>query len=106
MTRGPRVRGAQQQLIRARRAASLGAVMLLCMCAIGVRLGFVQVVRAESYGVQARAQTVRKIDVPARHCTIYDRTGGELAVSVPARTIYANPKFVTDPQKTAAALAP
>lgn len=102
MTRG---RGAAQPF-PARRAATMGAVLLLCMAAIGVRLGFVQVVRADVYADQAREQRVRKIELPARRGTIYDRTGGELAVSVPARTVYANPKFVTDPVRTAAALAP
>ena len=89
-----------------RRAAVLGAALLLCMAAIGVRLTHVQVVRADSYAEEARRQHVRKIELPARRGTIYDRTGGELAVSVPARTIYANPRFVVDPAATARKIAP
>jgi cell division protein FtsI (penicillin-binding protein 3) len=101
-----RARGAQQHPIPVRRAAVMGAILMLGTAGIGVRLGYVQVVRAETYATQARQQTIRKIELPARRGTIYDRTGGELAVSVPARTIYANPRFVTDPAKTADALAP
>lgn len=104
MTRARSVR--YEQPIPVRRAAAMGAVLLLAMAAIGVRLGYVQVVRAETYASQARQQTLRKIELPARRGTIYDRTGGELAVSVPARTVYANPRFVVDPARVAATLAP
>ncbi len=89
-----------------RRAGALGAVLLICMAAIGVRLGYVQGVRAQSYTEEAQRQRLRKIELPARRGTIFDRNGGELAVSVPARTIYANPHLVTDPAATARALAP
>lgn len=89
-----------------RRAGALGAALLLCLAGIGVRLGYVQGVRAESYTVQAEKQRLRKIELPARRGTILDRNGDELAVSVPARTIYANPRLITDPAVTAGALAP
>ena len=89
-----------------RRAGALGAALLICMAAIGVRLGYVQAVRAQSYTDQAEKQRLRKIELPARRGTILDRNGDELAVSVPARTIYANPRLITDPAGTARALAP
>lgn len=89
-----------------RRAAAMGAVLLLCMAGIGVRLGYVQTVRAQSYTEEARRQRVRKIELPARRGTILDRNGDPLATSVPARTIYANPRLITDPAATARALAP
>jgi cell division protein FtsI (penicillin-binding protein 3) len=85
----------------ARRAGSLGAILLLCVAGLGVRLGYVQAVRAESYAEEARQQRVRQIDLPARRGTIYDRLGGELAVSVPARTVYADPRAIADPAEAA-----
>lgn len=88
-----------------RRAAIMGAALLLTFSAMGVRLGYVQVVHAGSYAAQAKAQHVRKIDLPARRGTIFDRKGGELAVSVPARTIYANPKLIADPRLVASKIA-
>jgi cell division protein FtsI (penicillin-binding protein 3) len=36
---------------------------------------------------------------------VFDRNGVELAISVPATTIYADPKHITDPKATASALA-
>ena len=89
-----------------RRAGTLGAALLLCLALLGVRLTFVQAIRSEEYAEAAKRQRVRKIELPARRGAIYDRNGGELAVSIPARTVYANPRQVSDPARTAGALAP
>lgn len=89
-----------------RRAGTMGAALLLCLALVGVRLTYVQAVRSEQYTEEARRQRVRKIELPARRGAIYDRKGGELAVSIPARTVYANPKHIVDPAATARALAP
>jgi cell division protein FtsI (penicillin-binding protein 3) len=88
-----------------RRAGTLGASLLLCFCLLGVRLTYVQALRSEGYAEEGRRQRVRKIELPARRGGIYDRKGGELAVSIPARTVYANPRQVNDPAATARALA-
>jgi cell division protein FtsI (penicillin-binding protein 3) len=89
-----------------RRAGTMGAVLLLCLAAIGVRLGYVQAVRSEAYAAEARKQRVRNITLPARRGAIYDRYGGQLAVSIPSRTVYANPKLIADPAAIARTLAP
>ncbi len=89
-----------------RRAGTLGAALLLCLALLGVRLTYVQAVRSEQYAETARKQRVRKIELPARRGAVYDRNGGELAVSIPARTVYANPHQVSDPARTARVLAP
>src|SRR5262249_30225873 len=52
-------------------------------------------------GRQGREETVLK----ASRGAIFDRNGDELALSVPATTIYVNPKLVADPVGTAQALA-
>jgi cell division protein FtsI (penicillin-binding protein 3)/stage V sporulation protein D (sporulation-specific penicillin-binding protein) len=60
-------------------------------------------------GKLARAATSQQVSepvVPARRGTIVDRHGTELAVSQAADDISANPKFITDPVKSAAQLAP
>jgi len=89
-----------------RRAGALLAVLLLGFVALGMRLGYVQAVRSDDYVAAARRQRVRRIELPAMRGAIYDRRGGELAISVPARTVYANPKQVTDRLSEATTLAP
>jgi cell division protein FtsI (penicillin-binding protein 3) len=89
-----------------RRAGTLGAALLICLSLVGVRLTYVQAVRSEQYAEEGRRQRIRKIELPARRGAIYDRLGNELAVSIPARTVYANPHQVSDPAQTARALAP
>jgi len=89
-----------------RRAGTLGAALLIGLSLVGVRLTYVQAVHSEQYAEEARRQHIRKIELPARRGAIYDRIGSELAVSIPARTVYANPREVTDPAKTALTLGP
>ncbi|HEV2311132.1 MAG TPA: penicillin-binding protein 2, partial [Acidimicrobiia bacterium] len=52
------------------------------------------------------AQAQRTVIVPAQRGSILDRNGNELAVSVDATTIYADPRVITDPLGEAAKLAP
>lgn len=87
------------------RAGSLLGALLLCLVAVGVRLGYVQVVRSDEYEAAARRQRVRRIELPAQRGAIYDGKGGELAISVPARTVYANPKQISDIDRTSRTLA-
>lgn len=89
-----------------RRVSAMLAVLLLSLVGITVRLSYVQGVRADEFSAKARAQRLREIPLPARRGAIYDRNGRELAISVPARTIYANPKQIHDPVKASRAIAP
>lgn len=72
---------------------------------VAVRLVWVQVVMANELSEKARAQRLRDIEVPPRRGTIYDREGEPLAVSVEARTVFANPYQVKDKAATASTLA-
>jgi cell division protein FtsI (penicillin-binding protein 3) len=72
---------------------------------VALRLVWVQVVMAGELTAKAKAQRLRDIEVPPRRGTIYDREGEPLAVSVEARTIFANPYQVKDKAATAATLA-
>lgn len=82
----------------------LGFLFLVGWAAIGFRLFQVQVVRADEYAEQARAQWVTTRELAADRGTIFDREGRELAVSIDATTIYANPQQVIDPATTATLL--
>lgn len=90
----------------ARRAGALLGALLVGLLGVAVRLTYVQGIGADQYAETARRQRVRHIELPAPRGAIYDARGGELAISVPARTVYANPRQVTDPDAVARALAP
>lgn len=90
----------------ARRAGALLGALLLCLLAVGFRLAYVQGIHSEQYAEAARRQRVRRIELPAPRGAIYDERGAELAISVPARTVYANPRQVTDAAAAAGALSP
>ncbi len=44
--------------------------------------------------------------LPAERGTIFDRNGAELALTVPKKTVWADPRLVADPGKAAGLLAP
>lgn len=53
----------------------------------------------------ARDQQVRTVVLPAQRGAILDRSGIELATSVPAKTVYATPYMLDDPRTAARELA-
>jgi cell division protein FtsI (penicillin-binding protein 3) len=90
----------------AHRLAALFAIFSLSLVAIGGRLFVLQLRDAPNYLALGRDQRVRRIVLPASRGSIYDRDGHELAISLPAKSVYANPRLVRDAPFTAAALAP
>ncbi len=98
---------------RARSGRRLGVfllIYLLLTVAIGWRLVTVQVVSADEYRAAAEQQATREVTLPAERGAIYDRAGDPLAISVPASTVYANPRLLAraeiDPTYVAADLEP
>ncbi|MDH3538800.1 MAG: hypothetical protein OEP52_02295, partial [Acidimicrobiia bacterium] len=69
----------------------VGAFFLAAWVAIGVKLVFVQGVQAQMLDDQARDQRLRTVTLEADRGTIYDRDGRELALTIAATTVYANP---------------
>jgi cell division protein FtsI (penicillin-binding protein 3) len=65
-----------------------------------------QVLNPSQYLAYGQSQTVRSETLAAERGTIYDRNHVELALSVPEKTIFADPKLVDDPAGEAAKLAP
>ena len=64
-----------------------------------------QVVEARELTAQAAKQRLRDLTLSPHRGSIYDREGEKLAVTAPARTIYAVPSQVKDATGTAQALA-
>ncbi len=90
----------------ARRLIGMLVAFVLGLSAIGARLVLLQVKDAEAFQDLARQQRVYTIDLPAPRGGIFDRAGSELAVSLPAQAVFADPSFVTDPLGEARRLAP
>jgi len=89
-----------------RRLVVLFAVMTLAFGTIFVRLTVLQVSQAASFRDRALDQRVRRVELPAVRGQILDRNGEALAISLEARDVYADPRYVRDPWATAAELAP
>ena len=81
-------------------------ILAVVFALLGVRLVDVQVGEAGRYSQLGHAQAERTVIVPAQRGSILDRNGNELAVSVDATTIDADPRVITDPAGDAAKLAP
>ena len=90
----------------ARRLLFVLAVTMVAFLAISSRLIVLQVLDAPSLDEAAARQRLRTIDLPAERGRVFDRNGDDLALSVPARTVYAQPRLVRDPEGTARKLAP
>ncbi len=78
----------------------------LVFAAIAARLVSIQAISADHYLAVGLSQRLTTTSLPGQRGTIFDRTGQELAVSIPQATIWADPQLVTDPTSEAARLAP
>jgi cell division protein FtsI (penicillin-binding protein 3) len=87
------------------RSLTLLIVFSLLFGAIVVRLGYVQVVGAERYVAYGEEQRIDPIALPAGRGTIFDREGNDLALSVPAKSIGADPSVLAAPSAAASQLS-
>jgi len=88
-----------------RRLLALLILSVLAFTAISGRLIVLQVLDAGSLDQAAARQRTTIIKLPATRGRIFDRNLGDLALSVPARAIYAEPRFIRDQRRTAGELA-
>lgn len=65
-----------------------------CLLLLVIRLGWIQIVRGDTYSERAVEQQTRDTPIEAERGTIYDRNGNELAVSVTCYTIWVRPTDV------------
>ena len=89
-----------------KRLAALLLAMAVFFLAIAGRLISIQGVSADHYLAVGLSQRITTVSLPGQRGTIFDRSGHELAVSVPQKTIWVDPQLVTDPRQEAAVLAP
>jgi cell division protein FtsI (penicillin-binding protein 3) len=88
------------------RLIGLFAVIALGFGGVAARLVLLQVREGRAYASLAAEQRVRRIPLRAERGTLYDRSMHELALSLPAKAVYADPGLIEDPAGTAARLAP
>ncbi len=81
-------------------------ILVVLFVAMAARLFVLQIVEAPTYQAIAAQQRERDIPFPARRGTIFDRGGAPLAISVGLKTIFIDPKHVTDALEGAQKLAP
>jgi len=79
---------------------------VLAFGVVAYRVASLQVVAPDQLVAFGEDQRERVTVLAAPRGSILDRNGADLALSVPAATIEANPQLITDPIGTARALAP
>jgi cell division protein FtsI (penicillin-binding protein 3) len=82
----------------------LGAIVLAFAGIVG-RLAVLQVRDHHELAAQGLRQRVRPLELPAERGEIVDRTGAPLAITLEARDVYTDPRYVTDPIGEAATIA-
>ena len=75
----------------------IAAVLFLAVLG---RVTLLQTVQSDALRLAGKSQRTTQQLLKAHRGTIFDRNGADLALSVPARTITANPKLVLDPVGT------
>ncbi|MBZ0160713.1 MAG: penicillin-binding protein 2 [bacterium] len=85
-------------------------IVLFCSLAgalavISGQLFSLQVYRYAELAEAAKQQSLRRVPSVSRRGTIYDRNGRELAISLGASSIFAQPSQVENPRQTAAVLS-
>ena len=88
-----------------KRTTWLFLVFALMYAAILGRLVWVQVIKGHQYQEWARQIRHREIPIEASRGCIYDRNGRALAISIESASIFAQPRLVRNPARTAERLA-
>ncbi|HWR31794.1 MAG TPA: penicillin-binding transpeptidase domain-containing protein [Negativicutes bacterium] len=81
-------------------------IMVSLLVLLAVRLAWVQLVDGRLWSERAREQLQESRSLQTARGAIYDRGGKELAISHMAKSLYANPREVKDPDVLAKKLAP
>jgi cell division protein FtsI/penicillin-binding protein 2 len=79
--------------------------MVLAYVGLVGRLFYIQVIKAPYYIGKERELTVRRIVLPARRGTVYDRNGEKLAVTIDSCDISAQPALIDDKDDAASRIA-
>ncbi|NBO55327.1 MAG: penicillin-binding protein 2, partial [Actinobacteria bacterium] len=101
----PRATKTGRELLTQQRMKKTFFVCFALLFVVFLRVGYLQVVKAEHYQQASLDQRLRNNTIKADRGVIFDRDGNELALSVPSVTVFADPTYVVDPITTASTLA-
>ena len=87
------------------RLAYVRIAVSLMLCAMLLRTAYLQTIGSGQYRDASVSQRTRVNTVKAERGSILDRNGLELAIPIPLRTVFADPREVIDPVGTARAIA-
>ncbi len=88
-----------------RRLLSVFAVVTVILLGLVTRVALLQTASGATYSDFGEQQRTKDAVISADRGVIFDRDGQELVISVPATTLFANPKLIVDPAATAASIA-
>lgn len=80
-----------------KRIVSMFMVVAILLSLLGVRVALLQTIWASDYREASVSQRTRVQVIRAERGSILDRNGRELALPVPTRTVFADPRSVVDP---------
>ncbi|HEX5878858.1 MAG TPA: penicillin-binding protein 2 [Actinomycetota bacterium] len=103
--RRPPLKRRRRRVSGRRRLLALLILSILAFGAISGRLIVLQVFDAGSLDQAAARQRLTVIELPAMRGRIFDRNLSDLAISIPARSVWADPRLVRNRRHTAAKLA-
>ena len=83
-----------------RRLVAVFVIAAVLFLAVLARVTLLQTVQADELRNAGKTQRTTEQRLKAHRGTIFDREGADLALSIPARTVIANPKLVLDPNGT------
>lgn len=81
-------------------------IFLIIMLLYVTRLVEIQIVRGPELAANAQNSRIQTLLLPANRGAFTDRNGTPIAITIVARNVTVDPKLITDPVGTAAALSP
>ena len=88
-----------------KRTRMMFSVVALMLFGLGVRVALLQTKWASDYRDASISQRTRVQTLRAERGSILDRNGRELALPIPTRTVFADPRSVVDPEGVARVVA-
>jgi cell division protein FtsI/penicillin-binding protein 2 len=89
-----------------KRVTIFSLVLIFVLILLSGRIGWIQFVEGQKLSAQIKDQLRENRTTYSPRGTIYDRNGRQLAVSHLAKSLYANPEQIKNPQDLAQKLAP